>query len=324
MILFATFLEDIMEYYYTIEVEVTNFCNANCVFCANSKLSRKRGYIDVFDFEHFILTQKEHLKSNIFYKKNISQFPKINFCGLGDPLLHPQIDRLIGIAHENGFYTQIVTNGNSLTPELLKRICDSGLDEIAISLHSLDENIFNKITGLSLDKVKNNIEKCAYLIEKKHLKFSIWRIYHPDEHFRKKNDEKEYNDFLKGCGITEYSILGPSEPWYRDGVVPMSKCCNVNDKPFWCNKIIFTLYIDWQGNVVICCNDYNRETFDLGNVFDAQYDYNKLMQTRIKILKKEIVPDICKQCRRWEDNEIMNIIKIYDMDITEFERITEE
>ncbi len=303
--------------YYTIEIEVTNYCNAKCVFCANDALTRKRGYLDVCKFEKFILKQKEIVKDNYFRKNNILTLPRVTFCGLGDPLIHPEIDKLVGIARENGFYTQVVTNGKMLSCEVLKKMCALGLDEIAISLHSLDEDIYYKITGLRLSEIKNNIKECATLIKNHKLRFSIWRIYHPDKTFRKYNDDKDYVDFMQECGITSYSILGPSEPWFRDGVVPMSNCQMVNDYPFWCNKIMFTFNIDWEGNVVLCCNDYNRETVELGNVFDDEFNYEKLFCIKKQIIERKYIPQICKCCRRWEDNEILDIVEKYRLDINE-------
>lgn len=39
---------------YTIEIEVTNYCNAKCVFCANKQLKRSRGFLRVSEFECFV------------------------------------------------------------------------------------------------------------------------------------------------------------------------------------------------------------------------------------------------------------------------------
>ena len=61
--------------------------------------------------------------------------------------------------------------------------------------------------------------------------------------------------------------------------------------------------------MILCCNDYNRETVKLGNAFSDSFNYSELFKLKEKILKKESVPDICKNCRRWEDNEIFSILE---------------
>lgn len=307
-----------MNYHYTIEIEVTNFCNARCVFCANSSLTREKGFIDVEQLSSFLYSHKTELINNFFYKEEITDYPRVTFCGLGDPLLHPQIVEIIRVAHNLGYYTQLVTNGYMLSPNLMSQLGDSGLNEIAISLHSLDSNNYYQITQLPLDIVKNNIKKCASVINDSEIKLSIWRIYHPDIKYRDYDDLKKYQAFLKECCLEEVSILGPSEPWYRDGVVPNSLCDYVQDNPFWCNKILFTFNIDWQGNVILCCNDYNRETLVLGNVFSEDFSIQSVIDREKAILKKEIVPEICLKCKRWKDTEIFEILDTYKIEPAKF------
>lgn len=309
-----------MQNYYTIEVEVTNICNAKCVFCANSVLKRPRGFLNVEDFRYFIQKQRELLKDNIFQKMGTKKYPRITFCGLGEPLLHPKIEEIIKISHDNGFYTQLVTNGALLSKEKAQQLAGSCLDEIAISLHSINPTNYLKITGLEFEKTRKSID-CSIDTLKKKIKVSFWRIKHPGEEFQdEKKDEEIYQKTLKKWEIPQTSVLGPSEPWSRDGFVPNSKCKPVQDKFFWCNKIYFTFNLDWNGNVILCCNDYNRETVKLGNAFSDSFSYSELFKLKKKILQKKIIPDICKNCRRWEDNEIFSILDDEGMDKSSFKK----
>jgi len=309
-----------MQNYYTIEVEVTNICNAKCVFCANSVLKRPRGFLDVENFRYFVQNQKELLKNNIFQKIGTKKYPRITFCGLGEPLLHPKIEEIIKIAHDNGFYTQLITNGALLSKEKAQQLVNSHLDEMAISLHSTNPTNYLKITGLDLEKTLKAID-CSIGILKKKIKVSFWRIKHPNKQFQDNPEDQEiYQKTLKKWKISQTSVLGPSEPWSRDGFVPNSKCKKVKDKFFWCNKIYFTFNLDWKGNVILCCNDYNRETVKLGNAFSYSFNYSELFKLKEKILQKESVPNICKNCRRWEDNEIFSILDDEDIDKITFKK----
>ena len=165
---------------YTFEVEVTNYCNAKCVFCANKKIHRTRGFLKLSDFEFFVEQIVELKKSSIFHKYNSNQYPRITFCGLGEPLLHPQIDRIVKIAHDAGIYTQLVTNGVLLTAEKLQSLVDSGLDELSISFHSINHDNYYAITGLEISELKSALLDCKSIFESGPLKLALWRIKHPD------------------------------------------------------------------------------------------------------------------------------------------------
>ncbi len=299
-----------MDFYHTIEVEATNFCNAKCVFCANSSLERKKGYISVSDFEKFMYRMGNRIDRNLFSNLNIKGYPMINFCGLGDPLLHPNLVELVRCAKNAGFYTQVVSNGICFDSKKAMALCESGLDKICLSLHSLNPRHYKDITGVELHLFIDDVTEAIKISQMNGAEVNIWRIHHPlDENRDGIDDEKLYGEFLKRNGLEDIVIFGPSEPWYRDGVVPNSRCEQVDDVPLWCNKIIFTDYIDWQGNAVLCCNDYNRETINLGNVFAKGFSYDVYLRKKIEILTNNNKPFICKKCRRWPDTEVLSIIE---------------
>jgi len=84
---------------------------------------------------------------------------QINFGG-GEPLLHKDIFELVGFCKQKGFKTNIATNGYLIDEEMAKKIADSGLDSIIISLDSLKEEVHDHLRGLSgvYRKVMNSIE----------------------------------------------------------------------------------------------------------------------------------------------------------------------
>jgi len=58
----------------------------------------------------------------------------------------------------------------------------------------------------------------------------------------------------------------------------------------------------------------------LGNAFSYSFNYSELFKLKEKILQKESVPNICKNCRRWEDNEIFSILDDEDIDKITFKK----
>lgn len=71
---------------------------------------------------------------------------QINFGG-GEPLLKKEIFQLIHFCRKNGFKTNIATNGYLIDEEMAKKIADSGLDSIIISLDSLHEETHDYLRG---------------------------------------------------------------------------------------------------------------------------------------------------------------------------------
>lgn len=83
----------------------------------------------------------------------------INFAG-GEPLLKEGLIDLINYSHKKGFKPAICTNAWLIDEEMAKRLTDSGIDIVAISLDSLDEKVHDYLRGMqgSYRKVMNAIE----------------------------------------------------------------------------------------------------------------------------------------------------------------------
>ena len=109
---------------YTIEIELTNCCNASCVFCPNSISPRKKEFIDKQKLFKFLKNEKSKKNVNAFNKEfKTFDFPKIVYAGLGEPLLHPDFIEIIEYTKKLGFIVEIVTNGYLLTHDIVdKRI----------------------------------------------------------------------------------------------------------------------------------------------------------------------------------------------------------
>jgi len=298
---------------HTIEIEISNLCNANCVFCKNKDLGREKGFMSLDLFKKS-LEQLGKLKlNNIFnIKSNTNDFPKIVFAGLGEPLLNPSVFEMIRMTKENGFYVSLVTNGIVLNQENAIKLIDCGVNEIAISLHSLNSQIYHTITGVDLSLFLPSMEMALNILDDSAVKVSIWRIYHPSKNIRDSvEDNKKFDNFIRKHKINE--VLGPSEPWERDGVVKDCVYKKTEDKYCWCHKIPFTFNIDYMGDNILCCVDYNRKTVNLGNVLTD--DINVLYNNKIKFLslRQNERPSICKNCKRWKDTEIDLIKQNYNM-----------
>lgn len=296
---------------YIFEIETTNYCNAKCIFCHNKNLERKRCFVNLQNLEKFVSEVYAENKNNWFYNNIESkQYPKFVLGGLGEPLLHPQIFDIVKMIKKYGFVVELITNGIALTKQKAQGLIDAKLDYLSISLHSLNAEVYKSITQVDLEIVKNNLDNSLELLDKSDIKVSLWRVHPPKGYKRDTElDQQVYEQFVKAHKFFE--VLGPSEPWERDGVVKNSACEPTKDKYFWCHKLLYTFNIDCFGNAVMCAVDYNRETIKLGNVFKD--GYKTCQQNKLDILSSE-KPLICQKCKRWSDCELENILKTNNLE----------
>ena len=109
-----------------VYVEIGNVCNLACSFCPGTK--RPLHQMTEAEFQ----TVCERLRPHTDY---------LYFHVMGEPLLHPSLDRFLRMAGECGFRVCITTNGTLLSSEgqMLLSHADV-LHKVSISLHSLEGN----------------------------------------------------------------------------------------------------------------------------------------------------------------------------------------
>lgn len=128
--------------------ECTLKCNYKCIHC--------------YSFSSKASAQKEMCLSTV--KKLIEEIAEKGAeflsIGGGEPLLYPHLFSVIRFAKEKGIEVEISTNGSLLTKENLKRLKESGLRYLQISLNAADEKIHSKITQRkNFRKIIENIKK---------------------------------------------------------------------------------------------------------------------------------------------------------------------
>ena len=120
-----------------IYIEITNICNLNCSFCP--KNARLKRYMTVAEFDK-ITTDILPLTDTVCLHL------------MGEPLLHPNIEKIFEICKQKKLKIFLTTNGTLLKQnlDLLKM---GYCDKIFISLHSYEANT----QVLSLDEYLENV-----------------------------------------------------------------------------------------------------------------------------------------------------------------------
>lgn len=121
--------------YSRVYVEITNLCNRNCSFCPGTVRAPR------------MMTAEEF---RVVAEKLVGTTKYLYYHLMGEPLTHPELPRMIGIAAELGFKSAITTNG-TLLPSRGQALIDMGVYKVNISVHSFengkDEDYVNYISG---------------------------------------------------------------------------------------------------------------------------------------------------------------------------------
>jgi radical SAM protein with 4Fe4S-binding SPASM domain len=128
---------------YRMDLALTYRCNNDCAHCYNAR-SRRYPEISTEDWKHIL---------DRLWAVGI---PHIVFTG-GEPTLRTDLPDLIAHAEKNGQITGINTNARRLKdPDFVKRLVDSGLDHVQITLESHKPEIHDRMvhaTGAWQDTV---------------------------------------------------------------------------------------------------------------------------------------------------------------------------
>lgn len=121
--------------YSRVYVEITNLCNRNCSFCPGT--GRPGRMMTAGEFR----TVAEKLVGTTNY---------LYYHLMGEPLTHPALPEMIGIASDLGFKSAITTNG-TLLRERGQALIEAQVYKVNISVHSFedgsDEDYVNYIGG---------------------------------------------------------------------------------------------------------------------------------------------------------------------------------
>ncbi len=97
-------------------IGLTNKCNLRCEICGSQKFLDATG------------VRRRHMDIGLFEDVAQVLFPsmaEVEMNSQGDPLLHPQIDRVLGIIAEHRCEIKVQTNGTLFTPRIIDLLCQN-------------------------------------------------------------------------------------------------------------------------------------------------------------------------------------------------------
>lgn len=287
-----------------INAEITTKCNSECFMCTRGLLLQNKE-ISVKNMENSLIDM---------ILKGIKEFDMNNYkitflpMGLGEPLLYEDFFKLFKRIKKINPNIKIIltTNGILLNDSNIKKIIESRVDEIVISLNSLNNlDYLRKMGTGSYQKVRNNIKDL--LTQRNNQNIESPRVF--IQYLDYDNNKKKFHEevkfwlrFMKGkdkCFI--HSIV-------NQGGLYHSQPPKISLNKFPCTQLLKHIAIKVNGEIYPCCSCFysgsNKiESLYLGNLkstnlFTLFTEKNSRAKTVFNQMKKDDYTGLplCKNC----------------------------
>lgn len=290
----------------SIDIELTNRCNAKCHFCPRDQTPHQ-GLMtpEVFD---------QSLARVIEFRDAVdgSPFadPPIHLCGLGEPLLNKRAPEHVRQVREAGFHCSMASNGSLLDEERGRALLDAGLQRININVGERGDG-YEDVYKLPWERTRDNVTRFIAMADGR-CEVNIVLVNHrrDDEHM------DEMRSFWRGFGIKQFSpfnVINRGGALFVDHMqfekYPESASATQmltergGAEPI-CFLPFASLFVGYDGQYYLCCSDWKKEA-PLGSVFDTSF----IGVTRIKldhVLSRE---PVCKTCNVDPVNRLTEIMR---------------
>lgn len=258
-------------------LETTTRCNADCFYCGRPKTNHD------MDLELF--------KSIIDAAPFITE---VHPNTRGEPLLYPHLIEAIQYCKDKGKRVQFYTNGSLLNRKSTEELFNTGLDRIVFSIDDCDPTRYAlSRRGLDFYKVLRNVRRMVTLRDAARLPTEIAvRATLTDINRDHQEEIRDFWSFADSFGFVPQLDVAPKMPLFAWS----------SDLPLFCADPFRALAVRWNGQAVLCCNDWHDNfpmcaplttevtKADLLQVFESTKSVGRMMLDGH-------LPTICIGCR---------------------------
>lgn len=229
-------------------IEPTNTCNLRCIMCPNSILVQENpGFMDIGLYQKIIAEAKDFISYAIL-------------CIAGESLLHKNFCEMVKNAKDNGIATYVSTNCTLLTPDLSRKILESGLDWINFSFDACTKETYEKIrVNANFEESLQNIVNFLKIKKELNAKtYAEMQILVMDEQGLRDYQENidGFLTYFVGLPIDYIQVRRPSTWGGFFKNTKKFKPKALGDKFSPCSYLWSSLHILWDGRIVACTSDF--------------------------------------------------------------------
>ena len=287
-------------------IELTNKCPMKCIMCIRTyKMTRPQGFMDIGVFKK-IIDELSKLDPPFIHE------PGFWLHDLGESLLHPEFDKMIGYCYEKGVKAGLAVNPLVMGDDIARRLIDAKPNLLFFSLDGHDDQSFYKIRGVpnAYSKSKENV--LNFLKIKKEVGSKIKTVVSMVDFPGNRESIDKMRAYWERLEGVDRFFIKPFTEWngeveeikglvFENGksndvvAIEENKSGHVKCWTPWLH-----MSVTWDGYVVPCCYDYDKK-YVLGNVKDSNlieiWNGEKIQQLRKEFLSGNVENPLCKKCR---------------------------
>jgi len=184
----------------------------------------------------------------------------VNISGTGEPLLTKHIADIVKPFGDRNIPIEITTNGDKLKHKLIEELYQAGLAQLVISMYD----------------GPHQIEYFTNMLESAGVHSSLYTLR--DRWYDKEDD---------------YGLMYTNRAGWLGKNLP-------NPKKGACYYPHYTFFIDWNGDILLCCHDMYNRTETFGNIKDLPlidlWKNQRLIQFRKKLKAGDRSESPCNNC----------------------------
>ncbi len=236
-----------------VRYETTDHCNATCIMCPRDLHEDGR--------EHGVMGLDQ-------YEKSIDEIiplgaKRVVLTGFGEPLMDSTLVEKVAYAHDRGLNTYMISNASLLDERRARGLTEAGLDELRVSVYGTRPETYNAVMKkLDFHKTIGNLTRFLELRNELGSRTPKLQVSYLvlDEN---KDDVDAFREYWEpradAIEIWKPHNFGDGRDYrQRHRSLEMKTTCGRPENG--------PLQIQWNGEVIPCCYDYNNQIV-LGNAF---------------------------------------------------------
>ncbi len=287
---------------YNLQIETTNICNADCVFCAYQYQERPTGTM-----------------SMELYRKLIDEYVELGGGSLGltptvgDPLVDRHLVERIRYARSKPHITSIGMYSNMISLERVgvEALVHSGLSSLMVSTSGLDETMYRRIYRSQMyQQMLANIKKFARINQAAGNPVDLRIDMRVDRPLREVLNYPDYLELATLIGADRIGVKFRYDDWsgritpdQLSGTMKIRSRLPPRISP--CAELFSGPMVYWDGKVGACgCRDVNASELIIGDAtrqhLGAIWFGLEIQKLREEFLTDKIRP-ICATCKHYNN-----------------------
>jgi MoaA/NifB/PqqE/SkfB family radical SAM enzyme len=281
--------------FFSIDLEVTNRCNASCHFCPRDRTPHQ-GLMSLETFEQSLIRAQEYRDQVTAAVAPEPVEVEISLCGLGEPLLNKLTPEFARRVRDAGFSCAVSSNGALLDERRGREIIDAGVRVIYLNIGDIGQ-AYEDVYKLPFEKTRDNIVRFNELSQGQVEVCIVLVDYKADAAHL-----KEMRDYWGQYGIStfqEFEIMNRGGSLFVDHMqyetfpeqVEAEQMLRAGGETPLCGAPFAYLFVGYDANYYLCCSDWEKRA-PLGSVFDGSF----LDVTAAKLAHTIDRQAVCRTC----------------------------